>query len=210
MSVSNGYATLAELRAKLAFGTSNTASDTQLEQLVEASSRWIDRYCNRRFYGVAETRYYTAEDGYEIQVDDLTSVSALKTDDNGDGTFETTWTTAAYNLKYGDNYNAALDGKPYTQIEATESGNLTFPVAIRKGVLVSGVFGYVASTNSTSGCPDPIHDAALLLAERIYKRKDAPLGIAGPLALGQQPVRITSMAADPDISALLGPYRRQV
>jgi hypothetical protein len=210
MTVSNGYASLTELRAKLAFGTSNTASDTQLEQLIEASSRWIDRYTNRRFYGVAETRYYTAEDGYEIQVDDLTSVSALKTDDNGDGVFETTWASTQYILKYGENYNAALDSKPYTQIEISESGGKEFPIHIRKGVLVSGVFGYVAGTTAATSCPDPIHDAALLLAERIYKRKDAPLGIAGAVPLGQQPVRITSMSADPDIRDLLAPYRRLV
>lgn len=208
MTVNNGYATLAELRAKLTFGATNTASDTQLEQLIEASSRWVDRFCGRRFYGTAETRYYTAEDGYEILVDDLTSVTLLKTDDNGDGTFETSWPSTAYNLKYGANYNASLDGKPYTQIEVAESGSYTFPTAIRRGVLVSGVFGYVASTRSTSGCPDPIHDATLLLAERIYKRKDAPLGVAGQAPLGQQLVRVPSMTADPDISDLLSPFRR--
>lgn len=208
MTISNGYATLAELRAKLAFGSTNTASDTQLEQIIEASSRWVDKYTGRRFYGVPETRYYTAEDGHEIQIDDLTSVAALKTDDNGDGTFETTWASTAYILKYGDNLNAALDGKPYTQIEISESATNEFPVAIRKGVLVQGVFGYVASTNAATGCPDPIHDAALLVAERIYKRKDAPLGVAGSFALGQQPVRVASLTVDPDIKALLDPYRR--
>jgi hypothetical protein len=208
VTINQGYASLAELRAKLAFSAANTASDTQLEQVIEASSRWIDRYTGRRFYGVAETRYYTAEDGYEIQVDDLTSIAALKTDDNGDGTFETTWASTAYILKYGENLNAALDGKPYTQIEISQSSGKEFPVAIRKGVLVQGVFGYVASTNAATGCPDPIHDAALLVAERIYKRKDAPLGVAGPAALGQQPVRVPSLTADPDIKALLDPYRR--
>jgi hypothetical protein len=208
VTISNGYATLAELRAKLAFGAANTASNTQLEQIVEASSRWIDRYCNRRFYGAAETRYYTAEDGYEIQVDDLTSISALKTDEDGDGTFETTWASTDYVLKYGGNLNAALDGKPYTQIEISENGGKEFPVAITKGVLVAGVFGYVAGTQAESACPDPIHDAALLVAERIYKRKDAPFGVAGPIALGQQPVRISSLTVDPDIKALLDPYRR--
>jgi hypothetical protein len=210
MSVSNGYATLAELRANLTFGAANTASDTQLEGLLETGSRALENVCHRRFYGKAETRYYTAEDGYEIQVDDFTSVSALKTDDNGDGTFETTWTTAAYSLKYGNNYNAALDGKPYTQIEATESGGLTFPVAIRKGVLVSGVCGYSAGTASSTACPKPIHDATLLLAERVYKRKDTPLGFAGNPALGQQTIRVTDVLSDPDIMFLIGTYIKQV
>ena len=206
MTITNGYATLAELRAKLTFGATNTASDTQLEQIIEASSRWIDRYTNRRFYGVAETRYYTADDGYEIDIDDLTTLSALKTDEDGDGTYETTWTASDYNLWP---FNAALDSKPYTRIEISENGGETFPVKIRKGILVQGTFGYIASTNANN-CPDPIRDAALLVAERIYKRKDAPLGVAGPVALGQQPVRIPSITVDPDIKALLDPYRRIV
>lgn len=207
MAITKGYATLAELREKLSLTTANTAANTQLEQIIEASSRWIDRYCNRRFYGVAETRYYTAEDGHYIEIDDLRTVSALKTDDNGDGVFETTWAATNYNLKYGDSYNAALDDKPYTNIEVAESGTKTFPIAIRKGVLLQGTFGYIASTNANN-CPDPIHDAALLIAERIYKRKDAPLGVAGQAPLGQQPVRVPSLTVDPDIKALLDPYRK--
>jgi hypothetical protein len=210
MTILNGYCTLAELRAKLTFGAANTASDTQLEQVIEAASRWVDKYCGRRFYGKAETRYYTADDGYEIMVDDLTSVSALKTDEDGDGTYETTWSTSAYNLKYGDDYNAGLDGRPYTQIEVKENGSETFPIAIKRGVLVYGVFGYVAGTTAATACPDPVHDAALLVAERIYKRKDAPFGVAGSPALGQQPIRISSLTADPDISDLLSTYRRRV
>lgn len=208
MAISNGYATLAEVRAKLRAPATNTASDSQYEQAVEAASRWVDRYCRRRFYGASETRYYTAENPYEIQVYDVTSITSLKTDEDGNGTYETTWPSTGYNLKYGENYNASLDGKPYTQIEVAENGDQTFPTAIKKGVQIIGVHGYVASTNAATGCPDPIKDATLLIAERILKRGDAPLGVAGPLALGQQPVRIPSITADPDIKALLDPYRR--
>jgi hypothetical protein len=206
--ISNGYLTLSELRSRLAFGSSNTDKDEQLEGNINASSRWIDRYCKRRFYGVAETRYYTADDGYEITVDDLTSVSSLKTDEDGDGTFETTWATSDYILTYGENLNAALDEKPYTQIVVAENGTQTFPAHIKKGVQISGIFGYVAGTSID--CPDPIHDAAALLSERIYKRKDAPLGVAGNVTLGQQPVRIASISVDPDIMDMLAPYRRMV
>ena len=207
MTITNGYCTLAELRAKLSTPAANTASDTQFEQLIEASSRWIDRYTGRRFYGAAETRYYTAQETGELDIDDLTSVTALKTDEDGDGTFETTWSATDYNLWP---LNASLDGKPYTRIEISERAGREFPI-IRKGVLLQGVFGYVAGTTAATSCPDPVHDAALLLAERIYKRKDAPLGVAGgPVTLGQQPVRISSMANDPDIRDLLGPYRRLV
>lgn len=207
MTVNNGYATLDELRGNLGFSAANTASDTRLERLLETGSRMAENVCRgRRFYGVAETRYYTAQETGELDVDDLTSVTSLKTDEDGDGVYETTWSASDFNLKYGDNYNAALDNKPYTQIEVSESSSQEFPVKIKKGVLVSGVFGYVPGTQSSSARPQPISDAVLLAAERVFKRKDAPLGVMGNPALGQQTVRITDMLNDPDIMVLLDPY----
>ena len=206
MTITNGYATLAELRAKLSFGATNTASDTQLEKLIETSSRALENVCGRRFYGVAETRYYTADDGHEIQVDDLTGTPTIKTDDDGDGTYETTWAGTDYNLKYGNNYNAALDGKPFTQIEVSENGRYIFPVSIKKGVLVSSTFGYSSGTNSTTARPQPIGDATLLAAERIYKRKDTPLGIAGGALLGAMIVRAEDIRKDPEIMFMIDVY----
>ena len=52
--------------------------------------------------------------------------------------------------------------------------------------------------------PDAIERAALLLATRYFKRKDAPFGVLGTPELGF--MRVT--AKDPEIRALLNPYRR--
>ena len=48
MAISNGYATLAELKGYLKI--EDSMEDTLLEHIVEAASRSIDRIANRRFY----------------------------------------------------------------------------------------------------------------------------------------------------------------
>jgi hypothetical protein len=209
MTISNGYASLAELREKLSLTAANTAANTQLERLIETGSRTAENICGRRFYAVAQTRYYTADDGYEIEIDDLTGTPTIKTDDDGDGVYETTWAATDYNLKYGNDYNAALDGKPYTNIEVSGRGTNAFPVGVKKAVLVYGNYGYSSGTNAATARPQPIADAVLLAAERVYKRKDAPLGVAGSPALGQQMIRVPDMQNDPDIMTLLQFYIRR-
>ena len=50
--------------------------------------------------------------------------------------------------------------------------------------------------------PDDIHEAALILASRLYKRKDSPEGIIGSAEWG---VRNLSRR-DPDVWNLIEPY----
>jgi len=171
--------------------------DTILEKVAEGISRALDWRCRRKFYTSgteesAEARYFTAEHSDRLYVDDLLSVDTLETDDGGDGTYESSWTEDTD--FYLEPYNAALDYQPYTKVVTTESGSYSFPVGVRKGVKVSGVWGYWTST------PANIHSAALLMAERLFKRKDAIFGVVGSPELGvlKQIVR-----DDPEINALL-------
>lgn len=211
MTITNGYITLAEARAVIypeSF-TSITANP-RIEKTIEAASREIERICHRRFYGAPETRYYTADDGNVLDIDDLTGTPTITTDEGGDGTYETTWVTTDYNLKYGNNYNAALDGKPYTQIEVSAAGTKNFPVGVKKGVKIVATFGYIASTNANN-CPAPIHDACLLTVVRLFKRPDSPFGVSGGNAqLGQPPIIIPRITLDPDVIDLISPYVRMV
>lgn len=212
MTVTNGYVTLAEVRAVLyASNYTATAADGRIEKAIEAASRVIEKVCHRRFYGAAETRYYTADDGYELQVDDLTGTPTIATDDDGDGTYETSWAASDYHLKYGDNYNAALDGKPYTQIEISAAGSKNFPAGVKKGCRVYSSFGYIASTDAANA-PKPIHDACLITVHRLFKRHDIPLGVqgGGNAQLGQTAVVIPRITLDPDVMDLLAPYVRHV
>ena len=50
MAITNGYATLAQIRAELGYASGSTADDTRLEACVEAASRQIDGWTGQRFW----------------------------------------------------------------------------------------------------------------------------------------------------------------
>lgn len=191
MSITNGYATLAEIKARLGIPTADTADDTVLEAVIEAASRAIDNETGRVFYATTATKYFRADDGDLLFIPDLLSVTTLKTDSDGDRTYETTWATTDYDL---EPYNDA----PYTRIRLTPSGRYSFPTHA-KGVEIAGSWGY----NATGSYPDAINEACLILASRLFKRKDAPFGVAGTAEMGQLRIGKT----DPDVAGLLYPYR---
>ena len=170
--------------------------DDTLENVIMAASRHIDDLTHRWFYSDTQTRYYTPELPDLLYVDDLLTVTTLKTDEDGDGTYETTWTaTTHYNLLP---YNASTDGKPYTMIERAYNGSYSFPL-LKRSVQLVGSFGYSATT------PQAINEACLLMAARLFKRKDAPFGVIGSPDVGElRNIRID----DPDVARLLPPFVR--
>jgi hypothetical protein len=192
MAITNGYSTLVTVKARLKI--TDTADDSALEAIITAVSRAIDDYCGRRFYAANETRYYTATRPDGLMVDDILSVSALLTDDDGDRTYENTWATTDYDLTPD---NAALKAEPYWKIITTPAGTHSFPANVRKGVKVTGSFGYASAT------PAVIEEACILQAGRLWRRQDAPFGVVGSAEYGV--ARISSL--DPDVKMLLGPYR---
>jgi len=176
-------------------------AEPMMEQIINATSRWIDQYTGRRFYAATETRYYTPDSYSVCEVDDLLTVTTLKTDQNGDGTYGTTWT--ANTDYYLWPYNATLEGKPYMEIQQSPNGNYNFDPHIRKSVQVAGSFGFCA----TGSHPAAVKEACLLLSARWYTRKDAPFGVSGPNAQGEQ---VIINQFDNDVKWLLRPYRRLV
>jgi hypothetical protein len=96
-------------------------------------------------------------------------------------------------------YNATLDSEPYTWIETTPNGDYSFPVGIRKGVEISGKFGW-------SSAPSPVVEACLLGAHRMMKRLQTPLGVSASAAMGELSVQVPKLRADPDLMGLLSPY----
>jgi len=197
MTVTNGYVTLTNLKSRL--GIADTTDDDNLEASINSVSRWIDKYCQRRFYGKSEVRYYTPENRRVLYIDDLLSVTTLGTDEDGDLTHENTWATTDYVLTP---YNAAADGQPFTGIQVTPNGSYTFMAGVVKSVLLNGLFGYC--TYGT-GAPYEVQEACYIQCARIFKRKDSPFGIAGKSDLGEIAM-IPKL--DVDVKTLLDPYRR--
>ena len=114
-----------------------------------------------------------------------------------DGTFEITLASTDYNLLP---YNAVLDGWPFNGLETSPQGLYAIPT-IKRGVKITAKFGWAS-------VPKTINTACIIQSERLFKRFDAPLGIAGTNALGQ--AVLVKPELDEDVKALLTPYRRTV
>lgn len=200
MAITNGYCTLAEVKAALRI--TDTVDDSLLELSIEAASREIDGYCQRAFYTSSATRVFNTTDTLLCETDDIVSITTLKTSENGVN-YDTTWTTSDYQLEPLNGVSSGL-AQPYTRIRAI--GDNLFPIwAVTgtysnfAGVQIVGVFGW-------STVPTAIKQAAILLAMRQFKRYDSPLGVAGFGDIGVMRVG----RVDPDVEALLMPFKKVI
>jgi hypothetical protein len=205
----NGYTTLALLKARLDIATADTGDDSILEAIVTAVSRQIDDYCRRRFYAVSETRYFMARRHDRILVDDLLSVSALLTDEDGDRTYETTWAVTDYDLA-PDNAQLESQPRPYWEIRATPDGDYCFPVGIPRGIKITGSWGFSATT------PGVVAEACLWQSARVFRASEMPTGTAGGgefethMVGGEFQTRTVAAGLHPFVRTMLNPYRRMV
>jgi hypothetical protein len=194
------YATLAEFKSAIGIGTADTTDDTALQSVLDATDALIDLYTDRKqgFGTATETRYYTAQDYSYVLTDDLVSVTTLQTDDNGDGTYETTWTAGTdFVLAPG---NANLDGWPYTEIDASVNWPRNFPRGVYRGVKVVGVFGWPA-------VPNAVKQAAIIQAGAVWSSRTSPFGVIGSQDLGG--ILRQARALHPEAQVLLEAYRKR-
>jgi len=201
MTITNGYCTLAQFKQRAGITSTDAARDADLELIIQAASRKIDQFCGRVFYAsssAGESRYYTAQNRERVYIDDHTSITALETDDDGDGTIETTWTTS----DYWEMPLTSFQGTdwPYMWLQIKPEGSYSFPAGLPNGVKITGIFGW-------SSVPDEVREACLMIANRQWQRRAAPFGVLGANEFGA-PTIITRV--DPDILGLLEPYRRIV
>lgn len=177
-------------------------SDEDVKGALRASCRAIDEMCGRRFYpdsDAAQVRYYSPDNLWTLYVDDVITITTLKTDDSGDGTFENTLTVNTDYIR--EPLNAAADSQPWTKLCIHPSSSYFFPTSFPRTVELTGKFGWVA-------VPAAIEQATTLFAHRLLKRaRQAPFGVSG-IGLDGSVVRI--MMSDPDVLTLIRPYMRDV
>jgi hypothetical protein len=210
MAINNGYITLKELQNHLhSNGMPTTFTDADkvnMEIAIEACSRLVDQWCDTTFYARTETRYFTSQFSDLLYVDDLISITTLKTDNDNDGTYEITWQTSDYWL---EPRNARIktneaDKEPYRQIRINTNGNYYFPVT-HYGIEITGLWGYtdgIDDNDEPTQIPPFVKNAMLLMANRVYRRKDAIFGVSGTPQLGVMTVQ-ARVQEDTDIINLL-------
>ena len=196
------YCTVAQLRAELG-DDGAVLPETLLQKAVTAASRAVDGWCGRPpgAFGLSEltSRLYRPCDPVTVAVDDIGSREGLTvaTDDDGDGVFETIWDATEYVL---EPLNADTRGTAYAWQAITAVGARRWPCgSLRPALRVTARWGW-------SAVPDDVTAATILRAVALFKRKEAPYGVAEFGEFG--PVRISRQ--DTDVISLLTPYRRWV
>lgn len=184
------YATLAELKAMRRI--TDTADDALLNRALESASRQIDHKTGRRFWlddaptvRVFGTTGRTTPDG-RLLVDDIGDAAGLVVETGTPG--GSTWTaTTWYETAPA---NALALGAPVTELVPT-AGSVWPGGRVR----ITARWGWPA-------VPAEIGMATLLLASRLFLRKDSPEGLTGSAEFGS--VRVSRW--DPDVEALVAPF----
>lgn len=194
MAITNGYCTLAQIKA--ATRITDSVDDSLLEMAVESASRLIDSDCDRSFYtsGTA-TRDFVPNGQYTVSTDDLTSIVSVKIDDSGDLTFPITLAATDYQV---EPVNRIVSGNAFPVTQLRMIGDYVLPIWGKQAtVRIEGVYGFTP-------VPAQITQACVIQASRIFKRLDSPLGVAGFGDMGA--VRVSR--TDPDVSALISPFKK--
>lgn len=192
--MANEYVSLEELRSQFGLEPDDDSRDTDLNRARASASRSIDKTTGRRFWldpaPVARTfaprgRIVRDDDGELFLIDDIGDAAGLVVE-TGSGA---SWSAVTGYETSPD--NALADSRPITGLRRVLGTWGTATSRLR----VTARYGWPA-------VPDAIHEAALILASRLYKRKDSPEGIIGSAEWG---VRNLSRR-DPDVWNLIEPY----
>lgn len=131
-----------------------------------------------------------------LDIPPLLTVTTLRTDDDGDGTYETTWTATTDYLLWprNDEVKRRVDVNTAVGANVFTVGQARVQIAGTWGILEDGLTPY------------PIRRAALLLAMNYYRRPSSQLSSNG---LGGAAIHFGYI--DPDVASLLwsvaGKYR---
>ncbi|MCH8205980.1 MAG: hypothetical protein IH956_03145 [Chloroflexi bacterium] len=162
--MTNAYVTVDAIKNSSVLDITGTGDDTRLRTVAEAVSRQVDRYCNRHFYALAQTRKFDGDGSQTLLIPDLISIdsSGLKTDDNKDRTFETTWATTDYLLlpSNADPTGGHDLSRPYTRIEVdVDAGVRSAFSAGRQTVQIAGQWGWSRRLERATETANAVADA---------------------------------------------------
>lgn len=191
MARTDPYVDLISFKTMVGVDASDTRSDAVMTEKLLAASRQVDQWCGRFFGQSAEEALsFTACHLGGLIVDDLVSVTEVVTELRP-GVFGSPWLLPDYQLTP---VNAAQRLEPYTGIRSLLWASIGT-------IRITGVWGWPS-------VPDPVREATALQANRLWKRAQAPFGIAGALGGGAELGQIIAISSlDPDVKSLLAPFR---
>ena len=190
------YTTLELLKESLISGGGiKDMRDSLLLEKIQSASRSIDDYSGRRFWADEDAtarvvnprgRTRTGPDGDRLLVDDIATTDDLTVEL---GSTSTGWMDVTDQVE-AEPTDAAAKREPITSILLAGQRWDRSP-----RVRITARWGWPA-------VPQPIREATLIQALRLYKRKDSPEGVLGSAEWGT--VRVSRL--DPDVAALIARY----
>ena len=197
------------LKDLLGIAFTDAEDDARLIMACDAATSMIQAHCDRQFIAdtTATPRVFVAGTPWIVQVDDISTTTDLvvKTDEDDDGVFETTWASTDYQL---EPLNGRLSGQPwpYTSLRAVDSRE--WPLEYGRAVVeITARWGWKTSDATVVDyLPSSVVQAAQIQATSLYKSAEAPLGIAGFGDIGIMRLR---QALHPVAASLLAPFRKE-
>ena len=135
----NAYGDLTTLKSAGFLNVPDDTHDGRLLGLLEATSRWIDGYCDRSFAAVKAERRFDGTGKVALAVPDLIAVSTLRVRDAASGEW-LAWPSGRWLLYPLNAAPTEPGGRPYTRVMAAGHGR-RFPLS-RGGVSINGLWGY--------------------------------------------------------------------
>lgn len=177
----NAYADLKTLKSSAYLNIAATDMDTQLRKLLEFASREIDQLCGRFFYCWEGIRYYDSAGLAVFFGDDILSISAFETDEDGDGVYENAFAATDYLL-------CPRNALPKLRAEIAGGAYGGFGASAK----ITGVFGYGDGISAA-----PYADSGIATAEELDASEtgiDVAAGGGATFSAGQT-IRIESEQA---------------
>ena len=137
----NLYATPTEIKAAAPDGIRSvtTKYDDELLRLANDVSRFIDRFCKRRFYPISELRLYNGSGTNELWIDDVLTISQLRYSTDNGKTYTALAQSGNWHLTRSGDFNAPGS---FNQLLIDPNGaRSTFPSGFRS-IEITGVFSY--------------------------------------------------------------------
>lgn len=198
MALGDPYVSLSEFKSYL--NLSDTFDDAELDFALATATSDIDEYCNRQFNdsGSATAREFLVTNRRRVIIDDFSTLTGLVVQTGSKSQGYTTTLTIDSDFIVSPE-GGRIGEVPYSvwwRLIALDM--LSFDPDIEPTLQVTARWGWAA-------VPDPVKQACLLWASRIFRRKDSPEGIIG--GFDGAPIRV-GWKMDPDIAMGLRRFRK--